>query len=113
MRLGGDGRGLELPDKPAGMHWRTYDRLTSQFLAAYVKGLDGWHQELGRMVELLSNVVDQVAQADGPSTSAFGNSVPADGTIFPSLKRTPSRSNRTRCGAFTFRHRPWAQLTSL
>jgi len=63
--------------------------------------------------ELLSNVVDQVAQADGPSTSAFGNSVPADGTIFPSLKRTPSRSSRTRCGTFTFRHRPWALLTSL
>jgi hypothetical protein len=53
MQLGGDGRGLELPDKPAGMHWRTYDRLTSEFVEAYVAGLDGWHQELGRMVGAL------------------------------------------------------------
>lgn len=53
VRLGGDGRGLELPDKPAGRHWRTYDRLTSQFVEAYVAGLDGWQDELGRMVARL------------------------------------------------------------
>jgi len=32
---------------------RTYDRLTSQFVAAYVAGLDGWREELGRMVGAL------------------------------------------------------------
>jgi hypothetical protein len=31
------------------MHGRTYDRLTSEFVTAYVAGLDGWREELGRM----------------------------------------------------------------
>lgn len=44
---------LSHTDKPAGMHWRTYDRLTTQFVAAYVAGLDGWREELGRMVGAL------------------------------------------------------------
>jgi hypothetical protein len=49
----GDGRGLELSDKRVGMHWRTDDRLTSEFMVAYVAGLDGWREKLGRMVGAL------------------------------------------------------------
>lgn len=63
--------------------------------------------------ELLSNPVDQVGQAAPPSGVRSGRVPWAEGTGFPSLKRTPSRSSRTRCGAFTFRHRCWALLTSL
>lgn len=38
-KLGGDGNGRRgflwtMPDKPKGMHWRTYDRLTRELLAA-------------------------------------------------------------------------------
>ena len=34
--LGGDGEGLgvEAPDKPKGMHWRTYERRVAAWIAA-------------------------------------------------------------------------------
>lgn len=41
---------MELPEQPAGRLRRTHDRLTSPFVEAYVAGLAGWQEELGRMV---------------------------------------------------------------
>jgi hypothetical protein len=54
MRLGGSASMLDpFPDKPKGMHWRTYDRLRCRYQAAderSMTGLMGFVQRLGRRV---------------------------------------------------------------
>jgi hypothetical protein len=64
-------------------------------------------------VRVLSNVVDQVEQAASPSGSGKGTPGPREGTIFLSLKRTPSRTSRTQSGVRIWCHRPRALLTNL
>ena len=41
MRLGGSPDSEEFPDKPKGMHWRTYDRLYRQHDAAEERSIIG------------------------------------------------------------------------
>jgi ribosomal protein S27AE len=41
-RLGGDRSGFEFPDKPKGMHWRTYERWREKHKAAVAKSWSGF-----------------------------------------------------------------------
>jgi hypothetical protein len=41
-RLGGDRSGFEFPDKPRGMHWRTYERWREKHEAAVSKSWSGF-----------------------------------------------------------------------
>jgi hypothetical protein len=41
-RLGGDRSGFEFPEKPPGMHWRTYERWREKHEAAVAKSWSGF-----------------------------------------------------------------------
>jgi hypothetical protein len=41
-RLGGNRSGFEFPDKPKGMHWRTYERWRAKHEAAVAKSWSGF-----------------------------------------------------------------------
>jgi hypothetical protein len=52
-RLGGDRSGFEFPDKPPGMHWRTYERWREKHDAAVAKSWSGlWGSRLARRLGL-------------------------------------------------------------
>lgn len=76
-----------------GNHVQDPDELRELRGKSVREGLFGLFKEL-------PNVVDQVEQAASPSGSGKGTSGSRESTIFPSLKRTPSRTNRTNSGAW-------------
>jgi hypothetical protein len=52
-RLGGDRSGFEFPDKPRGMHWRTYERWHEKHDAAVAKSWSGfWGSRFARRLGL-------------------------------------------------------------
>jgi hypothetical protein len=52
-RLGGDWSGFEFPDKPRGMHWRTYERWREKHDAAVAKSWSGfWGSRFARRLGL-------------------------------------------------------------
>jgi hypothetical protein len=53
MRLGGSQESQELPQKPKGMHWRTYDRLCRLHDAAEERSTIGLMHFVGRLRRVL------------------------------------------------------------